>query len=111
MISHPLKKCIDEIEECVDEAKHAMQATKAPDAVREAVEQLHQQARRAKQDGSSFDEDSQMQGAVLALEKAADRALAACRNAANLQPDMLAAVQRAHEEAAKLKKQMAGSPA
>lgn len=111
MISQPLKKSIDQIEECVDEAKRALQATQAPDAVRDCVESLHEQARRVRQDGSSFDEDSQMQGAVMELEKEADRALEACRNASNLQPQMLAALQRAHDEVSRLKKQLAGSPA
>ena len=40
------------------------------------------------------------------LEQAGDRAMKACRSAGNVDPGVQQAVQRAHEEASNLKKQI-----
>lgn len=111
MDTQQLKKKIDELEQCADDAKNAMQsAGNVPQPLREGIENLHQQARMAKKDGTG--NDDALRDKVMQIEQAADRAMAACRNAGNVDPKLQQAVQQAHDEASKLKKQVeADSPA
>ncbi|TFZ01283.1 hypothetical protein EZ242_07830 [Ramlibacter rhizophilus] len=119
-----LKQRIDKVEECADEAKNALQAGSTPNDLRECVEQMHQQARQAKQmvGGSSSQsqgQQSQSQGqgqgqmdqnvrsTIEQLEQTADRAMQACRQAgSSVSPQLQQAVQKAHAEASGLKKQI-----
>jgi hypothetical protein len=112
MISQSLNKSVNEVEQYVDEARQCMHSAHPPQQVRECIEQLHEAARRAKREASSVDDDARMQPVIFALEKEADRTLQACRAAGNVDPKLMSAVQRAHDEASHLKKQVqAGSPA
>ena len=92
------------------EAKRA--ASSAPGDLKQSVEQLHQQARQAQQAcsaGSSSQQQgdaSQLRQPVLQLEQAADRAMQACRTAGNVDPQLKDAIQRAHQQASQLKKQV-----
>ena len=106
MVSQDMKKCIDQIEQCVDDARRSMQQAQAPQQLLDAVEQMHQRARQAKQEASSVDADAKLTGCVMKLEQAADRAMDQCRAATNLTPEMMGAVQRAHDEVSNLKKRM-----
>ena len=104
-----LKQRIDGIEESADEAKRA--AKSAPSQLQQSVEALHQQARQAQQacgsDASKQQGDaSKLREPVLQLEQAADRALQACKQAGNVDPQLQQAVQRAHAEASSLKKEL-----
>jgi methyl-accepting chemotaxis protein len=105
-----LKQRIDKVEECADEANEALMAGSAPEPLRESVQQLHQQARQAKQMCASGGNEQQMQGqvrdAVLQLEQTADRAMQACRQGGNVSPQLQQAVQKVHAEASSLKKQV-----
>jgi hypothetical protein len=110
MDAQELRQCVNRIEECADEAKRAMHSGSPPQELRQCVEDMHQQAREAKQDGSG--DEAALRGRVMQLEQTADRAMQACRSAGNVDPQLQQAVQRAHDEVSKLKKQMqAGSPA
>lgn len=110
MDTQELKQRIDRIEECADDAKRAVQSGSVPQPLREAVDALHQQARQAKQ-GQGGSEPA-LRDAVMQLENTADRAMQACRQAGNVDAQVQQAVQRAHDEVSRLKKQLqAGSPA
>jgi acetaldehyde dehydrogenase (acetylating) len=78
--------------------------------LRQAVEQLHQQARQAKQMCASSGGQQQMgqdvKQAVLQVEQAADRAKSACQQAGNVDQRTQQAVQQAHQEASSLKKEI-----
>lgn len=111
MQADQLKQRIDRIEECVDEAKNAVQAGSVPPELKQSVEQLHQQARQAKQQCATADSGQQMgqdtiRSAVMQMEEAGDRAMQACRKAGNVDPQVQQAVQRAHDEVSSLKKQI-----
>ncbi|GAB3658046.1 hypothetical protein [Ramlibacter alkalitolerans] len=104
-----IQQSISSIEECADEAKRA--AASAPGDLKQSVEQLHQQARQAQQACSSNasqqqGDASQLREPVMQLEQAADRAMQACRNAGNVDPQLQQAIQRAHQQASSLKKQL-----
>jgi hypothetical protein len=108
-----IRQCINDIEQATDEAKRAVQSGPVAEPLRHCVEAMHQQASSAKkQMGSSPDEQGQRQ-IVTQLEEAADKALEACKTSGTtVQPQLQQAIQRAHDEAKKLKKQMeAGSTA
>jgi len=110
MQASQIKQSIDSIEECADEAKRA--SLSATGDLKQSVEQLHQQARQAQQacgttGGSQQQGDqSQIREPVMQLEQAADRAMQACRNAGNVDPQLKDAIQRAHQQASQLKKQV-----
>jgi uncharacterized protein Yka (UPF0111/DUF47 family) len=111
MNQQDLKQRIDRIEQCADEAKRAVMANSSvPSALRMAVDSFHQQASQAKH--AQMDE-GQMRQCVMQLEQLADRAMEACRSGGNqIDPQTQQAVQKAHGEASKLKKEVeAGSPA
>jgi uncharacterized protein Yka (UPF0111/DUF47 family) len=109
MQMNDLKQRIDDIEECADEAKRS--TTSASNELKQSVEQLHQQAKQAQQACSSGASQQQggtqqLQQPVMQLEQAADRAMEACRNAGNVDPQLKNAIQRAHQQASALKKQI-----
>jgi hypothetical protein len=110
MQSSEIKQSIDNIEECADEAKRACGS--ASGDLQQAVQQLHSQAHQAQQmmgaGGSSQQQGdtSRMREPVMQLEQAADRAMQACRTAGNVDPQLKDAIQRAHQQASQLKKQV-----
>lgn len=112
MQADQLKERIDRIEECADEAKRAVQAGSVPQELRQAVDQLHQQARQAKQQASGSSSGQQQAGqdslkqVVMQMEQTGDQAMRACRSAGNVDPQAQQAVQRAHDEISNLKKQI-----
>jgi len=104
-----VKQGIDRVEQCADEADRAVQAGSVPSELRQSVDAMHQQARQAQQACSSQQQkgdESQLRQVVMQLEEAGDRAMKACQKAGNVDPQVQQAVQRAHEEASKLKKQI-----
>jgi hypothetical protein len=113
MNSQELKECIDRVEQCADDARRAAQAGNVPGDLRQAVDTLHQQASQAKRSAGVQPDQDDMRDTVMQLEQAADRAMQACRSAGDqVDSQVQQAVQRAHAEASKLKKQIqAGSTA
>jgi hypothetical protein len=104
-----LKQRVDRIEECADEAERAMQSGSVPSSLRQCVDQMHQQAKQAQQavgSGQQQGDQSRVREAVMQLEQAGDRAMQACREAGNVDPSLQQALQRAHDEASSLKKQI-----
>jgi hypothetical protein len=104
-----VKQRIDRVEQCADEAERAIQAGSVTGDLRQSVDAMHQQARQAQQECSSQQQQgdqSRLRDVVQQLEQAGDRAMQACRNAGNVDPKVQQAVQRAHEEASNLKKQL-----
>src|SRR4051812_42623664 len=109
MQMNELKQRIDRVEECTDEAKRSVQAGSVPNELRQSVDQMHQQARQAKQQASTQQQQgdtSSLRDVVNQLEQAGDRAMQACRSAGNVDPQVQQAIQRAHDEASNLKKQL-----
>lgn len=108
MQTDQLKQSIKRIEECADEAKRAVQAGSAPQELRQCVDTLHEQARQAQQQMGSTQQQGQdsIRSTVMQMEQAGDRAVQACRNAGNVDPQTQQAVQRAHDEISNLKKQI-----
>jgi hypothetical protein len=106
-----LKQRVDSIEECADQAEQAMQGASVPGELKQSVDALHQQARQVQQACSTPSagqqgDQGQLRQPVMQLEQAADRAMQACRNAGNVDPQVQSAIQRAHEQASSLKKQV-----
>jgi chromosome segregation ATPase len=103
-----LKQRMDRIEESADQAKQACQKGSPPSDLRECVARLHEQAsatKHALQGQESASEES-LRRDVMQLEDTADRAMQACRNAGNVDPQLQQAVQRTHSEVSSLKKEM-----
>jgi hypothetical protein len=104
-----VKQRIDRVEQCADDAERAIQAGSVSGELRQSVDAMHQQARQAQQACGSQQQQgdpSQLRNVVQQLEQAGDRAMQACRNAGNVDPGLQQAIQRAHEEASNLKKQL-----
>lgn len=109
MQASEMKQRIDRVEQCADEAERAVQAGSVSGELRQSVDAMHQQARQAQQACSSQQQQgdqSQLRQVVMQLEQAGDRAMQACRNAGNVDPKVQQAVQRAHDEASSLKKEL-----
>jgi hypothetical protein len=109
MQMNEIKQGIDRVEQCADDAERAMQAGSVSADLRQSVDAMHQQARQAQQAcGSQQQQGDQtrVREAVMQLEQAGDRAMQACRQAGNVDPQLQQAVQRAHSEASNLKKQV-----
>ena len=109
MQADQLKERINRIEQCADDAKRAVQQGSVPNELRQSVDQLHQQARQAKQDANSPQQQMGQDGLkqqVMQLEQTGDKAMQACRTGGNIDPQTQQAVQRAHDEISNLKKQM-----
>ncbi|MEJ7932456.1 hypothetical protein WG922_20960 [Ramlibacter sp. AN1015] len=105
-----LKQRIDRVEECTDEAKRAVQMGAAPQDLRQCIDTMHEQARQAQQACSSSQaqmNQENLRELVNKLEQTGDRAMQACRQAgSSVDPQLQQAVQRAHDEASGLKKQI-----
>jgi flagellar hook-basal body complex protein FliE len=104
-----VKQRIDRVEECADEAERAVQAGSVPGELRQSVDAMHQQARQAQQACSAQQQQgdqTRLREVVMQLEQAGDRAMKALRNSGNVDPRVQQAVQRAHDEASDLKKQL-----
>ena len=110
MQTSEVKQRIDRIEQCADEAERAIQAASVQGELRQSVDAMHQQARQAQQACSSQQQQqgdqSRLRDVVMQLEQAGDRAMQACRDSGNVDPRVQQAVQRAHDEASNLKKQL-----
>jgi uncharacterized coiled-coil DUF342 family protein len=104
------KQRIDRVEQCADEAEQSIQqSASVPSDLKQRVDEMHQQARQAQQAAQSQQQQgdaSSLKDVVNQLEQAGDRAMQACRNAGNVDQRVQQAVQRAHEEASQLKKQI-----
>jgi uncharacterized protein Yka (UPF0111/DUF47 family) len=105
-----LKQRIDRIEECADDAEQAMRTGSVPADLRQRVDAMHQQARQLQQacssTGQQQGDQSRLRDMVAELEQSGDRAMDACRQARNVDPRLQQAVQRAHQEASSLKKEV-----
>jgi flagellar hook-basal body complex protein FliE len=104
-----VKQRIDMVEQCADQAERAIQSGSVSSELRQSVDAMHQQARQAQQACDSQQQqgdEGRLRDVVTQLEQASDRAMEACRNAGNVDPQLQQAVQRAHTEASNLKKQL-----
>jgi phosphate uptake regulator len=104
-----VKKGIDRVEQCADDAERAIQSQSVQGELRQSVDAMHQQARQAQQACNSQQQqgdEKQLRDVVMQLEQAGDRAVQACRNAGQVDPQLQQAIKRAHDEASKLKQQL-----
>jgi uncharacterized coiled-coil DUF342 family protein len=105
------KQRIDRVEQCADEAEQSIQqSASVPGELRQRIDEMHQRARQAQQAAKSQQQQqgdaSSLKDVVKQIEQAGDRAMQACRNAGSVDQRVQQAVQRAHEEASQLKKQI-----
>jgi len=104
-----LKDRIERIEQCADEAEAACRTGNVPAQLRQSIDTLHQHAQQAQQACESSQQQGdpgRLQQMVMQLEEDGDRAMQACRTAGSVDPKVQQAVQRAHQEASSLKKQL-----
>jgi len=105
-----VKQRIDRVEQCADDAERALQKGQVPGELRQSVNSLHQQARRLQQACSSTQQQQgdtgRLRDMVMQLEKTSDRAKQACQQAGGIDPQLQQSVQRAHDEASRLKKEI-----
>jgi uncharacterized protein Yka (UPF0111/DUF47 family) len=110
MQMNEIKQRVDRVEQCADDAERAVQSGSVPSDLKQCIDQMHQQARQVQQACSTGAQQQADQGQlrdmVMQLEQTGDRAMEACRKAGNVDPQVQQAVQRAHQEASSLKKQM-----
>jgi hypothetical protein len=111
MDTQNIRQSIERVEQCADEAKDSMRSGNLPQDLQQCIQELHQQASRAKHAGSS--DENMLRQTVMQLEQTADRTMDASRRAGSqVDPKTQQAIQRAHDELSQLKKQMqAGSMA
>jgi hypothetical protein len=104
-----VKQRIDRVEQCADDAERAMQKGKVPGELRQSVDSLHAQARQLQQACSNQQQQGDagsLRQMVMQLEQASDRAKQACQQAGSVDPQLKQSVQRAHDEASSLKKEI-----
>lgn len=107
MDTQAIQQAIDAIESAADKAMEGLKKGQVSDALKQSVQDLHQQARTKR----SLDDKAQLTQAVLDIEQSADKAMEACRNAGNVDPALQQAVKDAHQQASKLKHQVQGMQA
>ena len=107
MQMNDVKQRIDRVEQCADDAEQAMRGGQVSGDLRQSIDQMHAQARQAQQAAQAQQGDaSRMREPVAQLEQATDRAMDACRKASNVDPKLQQAIQKAHQEASSLKKEI-----
>lgn len=107
METQAIQQAIDAIEQATDKAVEQLKKGQADTALTSAVQDLHQQARTKR----ALTEPKALAQAALDIEQAADKAMAACRAAGQVEPALQQAVQDAHQKASQLKHQVQGTPA
>lgn len=94
------------IEKCIDDADSAcQQSASAPQELKDSIRQLDQRSDRARQLLQGQDE-SRIRQCVNEMEELSDRAMQACKQAGNIEPQLQQAVQQTHSELSSLKHQM-----
>ena len=97
---------LDRIEQRADEARAAMRGHVVDMALRECVDRMHRQARELRDAVGKAADRAPLLDQVDRLEQAGDRAQQACRGAGGVDPQVQAALQRARDEIADLKRQL-----
>lgn len=107
METQAIQQAIGAIEQATDKAVEQLKQGQADAALKNAVNDLHQQARtkRALTDAKALVQ------AAMEIEQAADKAMEACRAAGQVDPALQQAVKDAHQKASQLKHQVQGTPA
>jgi hypothetical protein len=102
------RESANRIEQCADAAVQAMQRDAgAPAELRDALAQMHQQARQLRDLAGQSNHQQQLTGAVESLEQLGDRAKQTCLTAGNaVDAQLRSAVVQAHDEISNLKKQL-----
>ena len=109
-----LRRRVNELEQYAEDAKRSSYGNAVPAEVRECVDKMYWQARQAREACTAAPQQQQQQSGhqetvralVEELEQLGDRAVQACRASGNVDPPLQQAVQRAHDEASRLKQQM-----
>lgn len=101
-----LQQRFSRIEQCIDDAAQAcQQSASAPQQLRDSIQQLDQRSDQARQYIQGQDEN-RIRECIYELEELSDRAMEACRQAGNIEPQLQQAVQQTHSELSSLKHQM-----
>ncbi len=107
METQAIQQAIDAIESAADKAMAGLKKGQVDATLKQSVEALHQQARTKR----SLDDKAQLTQAAMDIEQSADRAMAACKSAGQVDPELQQAVKDAHQKASALKHQLEGKPA
>lgn len=102
MQTQAIQQAIDAIESAADKAVEGLKKGEVSADLQQSVHQLHQQARTKR----SLDDPIQLQQAVMDIEQTADRAVAACRQAGQVDAGLQQAITDAHAQASKLKREL-----
>ncbi|WP_176070859.1 hypothetical protein [Piscinibacter koreensis] len=102
------RESTERLEQRADDAVQAMQrASEVPAELRDALTQLHQQARQLRDMARHSGDPQQLIGAVDRLEQLGDRAKQACLGAGrDTDAALQSSVVQAHDEISSLKKQL-----
>lgn len=94
------------VEQCIDDAYQACQQSQsAPEQLKQSIQQLDQRSDEARQLIQGQDQ-GKIKECIYELEELSDRALEACKQAGNIEPQLKQAVQQTHSELSSLKHQM-----
>jgi hypothetical protein len=107
MDAQAIQQAIDSIEQAVDKAVEQTKTGQPDAALQRAVQDLHQQARSKR----ALTDPKELTQAAIDIEQAADKAMEACRKAAQVDPGLQQAVKDAHQKASQLKHQVQGTSA
>jgi len=95
------------IERCVDQAAILCRTNHAvPDELRECLTDLERESDEAKQIAQSETDDERIRQCADKLEELGNRAMQACKHAANVDPHVQNAVSQAHDAISSLKHQL-----
>jgi hypothetical protein len=109
MQMNQMKDSLERIEKSTDLAVAAMRKSggQTPDDLRRCIDELHAQAREARDMARQSGDESQLASRIDRLEQTGDRAKQACQSGgSSVDPQLQSAVLQAHDQISSLKKQL-----
>lgn len=102
-----VKERIGRVEQCASDALQACQsASGVTQELQQCVDELDRRSHEAMQLVQGTQDEQRIVQCVDDLEKIGDRAMAACRQADGVDPQLKSAVRQAHDELSSLKHQL-----
>lgn len=107
MQMNQVKERLGRVEQCASQAMQACQSsTNVPQELQSCLSELDRRSHEAMQMMQGSQDEQRIVQCVDDLERLGDRAMAACRKADGVQPDLRTAIQQAHDELSSLKHQL-----
>lgn len=102
-----MKERLGRVEQCASSAQQACQsATGVPQELQQCVSELDRRSHEAMQWVQGSQDEQRIVQCVDDLERIGDRAMAACKQADGIDPQVKSAVRQAHDELSSLKHQL-----